>query len=357
MGLTLNMFTVLFRCDGGPVIGMGHVTRCLALAEELTRNHRCRAEFAVAHDRVATEQIGEAGYRVHQVPWQHTAAHEPKWIKIVAARCGAPLVVCDVREGLDLRGLLWLRRAGLSVVLLDDSSERRLAADLAFYPPMPQLQRLDWRGFSGHGYGGWKWVVLRRQFTGRRREVAGGPPMILLSAGGADPAGITLELVDALERVEGPMDPVVVLGSAYRQAQKLSRRLRRARHRYRVLSHVADMAALMAQADLAVVSFGMTAYELAAMGVPAIYVALSDDHADSASTFQQAGMGINLGVHQRVKPDDIAAVIRQLLGDPKQVAAMSARGRSLIDGRGAERVAHQIVCYLRRSCVPASELA
>src|SRR5207247_3555104 len=55
---------VLFRCDGGPTIGMGHVARCLAVAEALCRHHSCRAEFAVARQGIAVEMIRRAGYLV-----------------------------------------------------------------------------------------------------------------------------------------------------------------------------------------------------------------------------------------------------------------------------------------------------
>ena len=146
------MFTILFRCDGGPTIGMGHVTRCLALAEELSRNHRCRVEFAVVHGQQATEMIADAGYYVHQAPEDYVAADETNWLKAVVTWCGARVVVCDVRAGLDLSGLRSLRRMGTGVVVLDDPSERRLAADLAFYPPTTQLQRMDWCGLSGRAY-------------------------------------------------------------------------------------------------------------------------------------------------------------------------------------------------------------
>jgi spore coat polysaccharide biosynthesis protein SpsF len=39
-------------------------------------------------------------------------------------------------------------------------------------------------------------------------------------------------------------------------------------------------------------AFGVTAYELAAFGVPAIYLSLTQDHALSASAFEQDGMGL-----------------------------------------------------------------
>ena len=39
---------------------------------------------------------------------------------------------------------------------------RRLAADLGFWPPVPQLAALDWQGVTAERYIGWAWLALRR---------------------------------------------------------------------------------------------------------------------------------------------------------------------------------------------------
>ena len=41
------MSLVIVRCDGSPAIGMGHVSRCLALAGELRDVHGCAVTFAM----------------------------------------------------------------------------------------------------------------------------------------------------------------------------------------------------------------------------------------------------------------------------------------------------------------------
>ena len=49
-----------------------------------------------------------------------------------------------------------------------------------------------------------------------------------------------------------------------------------------------DLAIAYASADLALCAFGVTAYELAAFGVPALYLGLTEDHARSAGAFDRA---------------------------------------------------------------------
>jgi spore coat polysaccharide biosynthesis predicted glycosyltransferase SpsG len=94
---------------------------------------------------------------------------------------------------------------------------------------------------------------------------------------------------------------------------------------------------------LGVISFGVTAYELAALGVPALYLCLTPDHALSASAFEAAGMGVSLGVAGEINDMMIAGAVQSLLADPAKRRAMSAAGRMNLDGRGAIRVAERIV--------------
>ena len=99
----------------------------------------------------------------------------------------------------------------------------------------------------------------------------------------------------------------------------------------------------MRRADLALAAFGVTAYELAAFGVPALYLCLSEDHALSASAFEQAGIGMSLGVAETTPDEIIASSVRQLLNDATRRREMRAAGLMTIDGEGPR--AHR-----RRSC-------
>ena len=93
-------------------------------------------------------------------------------------------------------------------------------------------------------------------------------------------------------------------------------------------------------------SFGVTAFELAALGVPALYLALSEDHARSASAFEEAGIGKVLGVGRVLRADDIARIVWELIRDDEKRRDMRAGGLALVDGRAAERIAADLSAAL-----------
>lgn len=334
--------SALFRCDGSPEIGLGHVVRCLAIAEELRESHGFRVGFAMRKGEPGCSMVRDKGYPVRTPSQASPRFDYAGWLRDAVREAGARVLVLDVRDDLSRDTVEGLRKEGLRIVLLDDLGQKRLSADLAFYPPVPQVRRLGWEGFTGKLFVGWEWVALRRQFASVPAHASRGRLTVLVTMGGSDPADLTRKTVGALDRLEGDFDAVVVEGRGYSRHEALAARLAGARRRFELLRDVDDMAALMARADLAVASFGVTAYELAAAGVPAIHLCLTEDHAESASAFAGAGMAVSLGAAGRVTEEALAGEISRLLADGTARRAMAARARQRVDGRGAGRIAQAI---------------
>jgi spore coat polysaccharide biosynthesis protein SpsF len=165
--------------------------------------------------------------------------------------------------------------------------------------------------------------------------------------GGGDPAGLTLKAVRALEQLALDFEPRLVLGGAFSCRPALDDLLARASRSYTVLEDVSEMAPVMQQATLAMASFGVTAYELAALGIPAIHLCLTDDHALSATALADAQMAISLGHHERVSEQKLAASVADLLANAEQRAQFSCAGRKHLDGCGAARIAAMLVGWVQ----------
>lgn len=347
---------VLIRCDAAPAIGFGHVVRCLALADVLCNRYACQVAFAMLKGPEGVAHVRAQGYLVHQPPPAPATVVEGDWLRQLIIDNRACVLVLDVRSELAPAALRTLRESGILIVTIDDPSERRLLADLAFYPPVPQVERLDWTGFTGQRFVGWDWVILRPQFAGaaRKARTAGVTPTtetamlhrpltLLVTMGGSDPAGLTLMALEAIDQLAGDFRTLLVLGQAFMHEAALADWLASARRSYELCRDVQDMAALMAETDLAVASFGVTAYELAAMGVPALYFCLTDDHAQSAQSLSAAGMAITLGNYRNLKPTDMMANLEAFFADPERQCALSEQCVLNVDGQGADRIAQQIL--------------
>ena len=330
--------SVVIRCDGSHHIGLGHIVRCIALARELHDVHQRDVVFAMRADPLGFAMVREAGFVVIEAPVGAAFRHDV-WLTDVLKSTGAEILVLDVRDDLTVAQVRAVcERTNVRVAVIDDGSERRMAADDVFYPPVPQARSLTWPGFTGRVHLGWEWLLLRPEFAAEPRRSPHEPPVVLVTMGGSDPMGLTPKAVRALAMVNTPIDCVVLVGRAFAHDDELSRMLREFQHEWRVVRDGNVREEMMA-ADLALLSFGVTSYEAAACALPSINICLTDDHAVSSAAFAQEGLGVSLGLASQVDAAQLAGAVEVMLADNAGRAAMGARARALVDGRGAVRIA------------------
>jgi spore coat polysaccharide biosynthesis protein SpsF len=266
------------------------------------------------------------------------------------------LLLLDGREGPSRHELAGLAHHVRLTAVIDDASERRLAADLAYYPPVPQAEMLDWSGSHCQPRIGWEWSLLGSSQTGLQARPHGGRPVLLVTMGGSDPFGLTLRAARALAVLDPVFRARFVIGPGMAEPDAVARQVAAMHSNFETIEGADDLATEFVGADLALAVFGVTAYELAAFGVPALYLCLSDDHARSASAFDAAGIGQSLGVADAQSDDAIAAAVWALLNDSPRRREMRAAGLMTIDGTGPARIAADLARVLgqRRAAVTAA---
>jgi spore coat polysaccharide biosynthesis protein SpsF len=322
---------------------MGHIVRCITLAEELKDDYGCEVVFAIRQSDVANEMIQKKGFLTEKSDENTPDFTYSSWLIPIVEQYRPNVFIMDVRDDLPDSVIQDIRKRGILIITIDDPSNRRLLADLAFYPPIPQVKKMDWSNFKGKLFAGWEWILLRPEFSIKNKRDPHTVPVILVTMGGSDPFGLTMIAVSALELLEEKFEVHLIVGPAFTHNKELQNLMKKTRHHYRILENVSNMADIMREADLAVHSFGVTSYELAALGIPSICLCLTDDHAESASLFVDEGMLVSLGTYQTVTTDELARAIRNLISDPMQRKRMSEISRQKVDGLGVKRIAETII--------------
>ncbi len=321
------MAAFLFRADASPAMGIGHVMRCLAIAEALNdRGHRCH--FASSDLTEAAEaRLDREGIVRHRL--DPSASFEP----LIAAVDPAALIIDGYHFPSAWRGRI--RALGRPVLSFQDHDDPTpLHADLIVNPP-------------GHGnrqaapnalwIGGAAAVLLRREL----RQAAEPPllpigerPSILVSFGGTDPAGLTLPVASALRGCLPQIPLDIVIGRGVAEGERVAAATAALGPEVRVHLDPPAMGPLMRRSGLAVSAAGGTVGELAALGVPAIIAVVAENQRLGAEAAARDGWC-------RAAPADrdaLAEAASALWQDATLRAAMAERARSLVDGRGADRV-------------------
>ncbi|KTT54140.1 hypothetical protein NS337_11925 [Pseudomonas oryzihabitans] len=337
---------ILIRCDASTSLGSGHVMRCLTLADVLAAAG-CHVHFACRSGPGDLQGlIAARGHEVHALlvpdprsdmeaalPWQEDI--EALW-KALPAHLDFAWCVVD-HYGLGHEWETAVRLRARRVLAIDDLDTRRHAVDLLLDQNLTAQTRTIALPDAARLLAGPRFALLRSAFARPRAECQVSIRRVLVSFGGVDAAGETLKVLTALADLS-ELRVDVVAGPANPHWVELVERCQ-GRPAWRLWRHVEDFAGLLREADLAIGAGGGTAWERACLGTPSICVALAANQRANAEAMAVAGAHLYLGEATQVSVADYRAAVQTLQASPGLRQSLAARGRTLVDGRGANRVA------------------
>lgn len=328
------MRRVVLRADASPSIGAGHLMRCLALAHAIKASGVEPIVATRTDSEGLLQHLRRAGIDVVRISAGGEAEDAARAAEL--ARGGA-VVVDGYHFGetyLDA-----LRRCGCRIVLIDDVP-RMASYDVdILLDQNPGALRQPYHARSSRLLLGPRFMLLRPEFADVERRAEGrGRPRVLVTFGASDAAEVTTRVLQALETMED-VDASIVLGSINQRADGVVRRFGDVA-RFDFVMNSDNMPSLMAQCDVAVAGVGVTLWELAAVGVPTLTISSTDVQRPIAAVADQYGAYRWVGDASEIDVSDIRSAVIDLLDDVAGRVDMARLGRALVDGRGAERVAH-----------------
>lgn len=363
------MTRVAIRCDASPRIGTGHVARCVALARAL-RARGAEVEMLSRNlpERVRKLLVDGAGVTVRALPAAASAERDAEgpalahagWLegsqhgdagqcaRILAEGPRADWLVVD-HYALDARWERRMRAAVDRILAIDDLADRAHDCDALLdqnHFPDAEARYAGKVPPPARLLCGPKFALLREEFARARGALAprdGRLRRVFVCFGSFDPAGQTLRALEAMDAA-GIQDLAVdvAIGSDHPQREAIETSCR---PRPGVALHfdAAGVCDLMARADLAIGASGSMNWERAALGLPSIVTSVADNqHAVALPLAADLGC-IYLGAAADWQPETLAGLVRGLHRAPTLLAALAARAGALADGKGAARVAAQLL--------------
>lgn len=292
------MTSLLLRADAAPSMGVGHLSRCVAVAT---------AARARGWDVALCGTFTAGQWLLGDLP-------------VVAALRPADVVLVD-HYGLGSVSLPSL------VVSMEDGLFGRRRADIVVDANLYATPRPD--DGSPVVLRGPAYAPLRAEIRAARWRGGSVPPkVVVVMGGGAAPTAVAAA-VTALRETGVPASVVAVSSAPVPGVE--------------VIPPTPELPSLFASADLVVSAAGVTLMELCCIGVPAALVQIADNQAAGYAAAVDQGLAAGLGTDPRENVD----VLRTLLSDATQRKALGDKARTVVDGRGAERILDAIEAALQ----------
>lgn len=360
---------VVFRVDASVEMGLGHLTRCLTLADALAadgarscflmRSHASGLAYLAEGRGHAVRLLSDplvrpagtdddGGPYAHWLPtnWQQDADQTRSALAEIGA---AEWLIVD-HYALDARWEKACRRDGMRILAVDDLADRDHDCEILLDQNLVQGMETRYRGrvpaasvqLLGPGY-----ALLRPEFAAQRGLLtprSGEINRILICFGGSDPTNETAKALKAIARLATSRLAVdVAIGATNPHAASVDA-LCRGMTDVTLHRGANNMADLMRRADLSIGAGGVMSWERCCLGLPTVAIGIAENQADVLTALAAAGAIMHIGAAASVTEAGIAQALHSLAGHPGQVRLMSETALALVDGDGATRVRNTIFC-------------
>jgi UDP-2,4-diacetamido-2,4,6-trideoxy-beta-L-altropyranose hydrolase len=316
---------IYIRADGSLNIGLGHLMRCIALAQMLTPEFE--PILVCQHiPKSIMDDLNKAGFEVILVE------NEDDFFSLISNK---DMVVLD-DYSFDIDYQKKVKSLSGKLIFIDDLHEMEFVADLIINHA-PGVSQSDYCAIESTQYAlGLDYVLLRPAFLeqARKKREIRGIQSVMICFGGGDYKNLTLSTTKAIMAFEQFREIVVITGPAYDHLESLKSLISkdsRINH-YHSLNED-EMLALMLRAQLAIVPSSGILFETLAAGCIVISGTYAENQRIIFERFLQSGAFENAG--NFLEKDIVEAV--------KSVLSNSGGNKRLIDGESSKRILRKVL--------------
>lgn len=336
------------RVDANEIIGMGHVMRCLSIAEEL----RMRGEpvaFIIA-DRRSEKMIVSKDFRViclHST-WDDLNKEVEGLVNVIET-LGITTLLIDsyyvtetyLRAVRQYTRTIYIDDLDAFIYPVDVLVNYNIYAEDLCYAKRYREAGLDTQFVLGCSY-----APLRAEFSNVNKEIKENISNILITSGGTDTYNVIGNILEMLVRQPwfSNLEYYIVLGRFSVHAKGLEKKWKRYENVH-LLMNVSNMSEYMRCCDIAITAGGVTTYELCACGVPSVMYTLADNQLQIAQTVFKKNLIPWVGDIRENMDNCLDLIVSYIekLSDVDRRREMSMKMQEIVDGKGGKRLVNSIV--------------
>jgi spore coat polysaccharide biosynthesis predicted glycosyltransferase SpsG len=322
---------VWIRTSAGPQMGFGHLKRTMNLARLL--NDCTMPLFLIdPQDRWSRQQLADQGMAFIYEPmgsvWKHIP--DPKAILVDTRNVAGLDTLIDEARKRDIP-VISIHDLGLSPVYSDISIDGSIFPDFTNFP-----------NSNAAFYSGTEYMVLDpiyRLMHQQEKFIDERIHTVFINLGGGNSGRYFEKVLEGLKLWDRNLEIIGAPGYVSWGQESFARKnwgpleFRWSRE---------PVAPYCLKADLAITAGGLAAYEALCTGTPIVALAYDRYQQTAIRKISQKGACIDLGIGQEFEPSSLPRILSDIDPDREKRREFSTKGRSIVDGRGAERVA-QIV--------------
>lgn len=334
----------IFRTDGNEKIGLGHVMRCLTVADALSDYNEKKDILFMCSDASSARIVSNKGFKAEilNTNYQNMEMEIPIWEKL---GINQPVIIVDSYY-VTKNYLRKLREFG-KVIFFDDLQEVSYPVDIVInYNAFadPEQYGILYNDEKTQCYLGSMYIPIRAEFQDVEYVTGINVKNVLITTGGGDIDNIAQNIYNSLEGINRDVVFHLVSGAFSRHFKEL-KSLEKDRDNLIVYHDVKNMARIMMNCDLAITAGGSTIYELAAIGVPIICFSYAKNQ-EKLVKYIGTNVAGYVGAYDKDPEGTINKMQEMFEVISKSIEIrrnFSEKEKKLADGKGADRIAQILI--------------
>lgn len=353
------------RADASPFIGMGHVMRCLALADEF-RGRGHKVVFFTLFE-LGERQIKNDDYEVIKIPFSNydketffydnteSIRIDEKNFCNILQKNKLDLLIIDTYN-IDKDYFLRLKNIVKTTVYIDDINAFPYPVDIIINGNISaSYMDYDKYNYKTKFLLGTKYTILRSEFRNTKKVLkVARNKQIMITTGGSDLYNMSEKIARAILN-DSELDKYklnIVVGKAFTNIDRLLNLQKNfsnvnlywtydSEPPFKELIPI-NMSEIMLNSDIAFSSSGSTIYELCACGCTILNFILADNQESIADIMSKEQCSINLGWYFEIDEDIITKKLKYILSNKEWTRMLKLNARNLVDGLGVIRIVDYI---------------
>ena len=321
------MYDIAFKVDGGKRLGMGHINRCLTVAQELNKK-KIRSIFLISND-LTREYIENRNFDVKII--NSDKNYLKNIIYLIKNEKIRGLIIDSKKKKLEKE--IDKISKETKIFFIDntiDSNKVKLVV-------LPGLEE-QFKKRPSKSIVGQKYILLNPDFKYYKKNKINNK--ILISMGSTDKKNIIKKLILGLKKLEENFNITIVLGKFYSNERDIQKIIDND-NRFEIRKDPKEFLKMLSSCRLAVIEFGITIYEAAALHTPTVVISHSEENDGSAKRIEKYGFFKYIGKYDKINYNKISKSILEISKDSSSLKDMGEKS-SIIDNKGGKRVAKKI---------------
>jgi len=329
----------LFYVDSGPLVGLGHLIRTIALGKELKKNN-FRIRYLINDNIETIKIIKKQNLLYHTVDFKNLELQK----KYLEENTSDIIITDFFNPSPEL--LLLLKKYCNLLVSVDDYNLSQYCSDVIINPNS-FYKKEDYTKSAPKSeiLCGSKYYIMDKKFRKfhlndkKLEKIANN---VLVTFGGNDPNNSSLEVIDALSGFKD--EKIISSSKIFKKENDMKRKkLLQSKPNVKIYDFIKNMPKIIYDSDVVFCGGGSTLYQSACVGTPIITIPQAEHELRTAIEFERKKIAINLGLGKDVSKDDIKNAFLKIREDKRVRRAMSVNGKKEVDGKGTERVAQLVL--------------